>query len=594
MAQLVLSYSRESKDFVNRLALTLKERGIDVWYDHDLLPGDDYSKVIEEQIITSATVLVVWSDPASKSKWVKAEASRANDYDKLLQVVCDHCELPLPFNSMNYIDLIAWNGSPEAEEISRIVSAVQVQIRRKQDDQSVSIAEARSAKDFPDIAKILNDEARVEVIKFIAQGDSSDVYLGRDGTRMVAVKALHRGELPAADVKELSKEIELSSYLQHPAFLRIDEAIFHDDSAFIVTDFFEGDTLARKLKNATTFLTTDVVGILHQLSTAIAEAHARGMRYLRITPHDILVRTSKVYDQEVARIAPISLRYFCDYHRMAEELRWQDDSGPYTAPEMWSADGSPSGQDEDTLRLMHQQANQFALGMVAWTMLEGRMPIALPEHGNAYVKISAFLAASNGFSEQVLKAPWHTRARALANIVSRMVSADPKQRWPDMKQVDFLIGALAADHAAHEFRDIVKDAFNRICEGRPEFYRRFYDNFFHRDPHVRAKFSPDMTRQHQMLHFALGQLLNFSQKQAEPTTLSQFVEQHARFGLTADDFVQFGEALVDTFAAELASDPECHRTMAAFEIIIWPGIDYLIQNCVQQPSPSPSSGAPSP
>ncbi len=59
MAQLMLSYSRESKDFVGRLALTLKERGIDVWYDHDLLPGDDYSKVIEEHIITSAAVLVV-------------------------------------------------------------------------------------------------------------------------------------------------------------------------------------------------------------------------------------------------------------------------------------------------------------------------------------------------------------------------------------------------------------------------------------------------------------------------------------------------------------------------------------------------------
>jgi serine/threonine protein kinase len=590
MAQLVLSYCRESKDFVGRLALTLKERGIDVWYDNDLLPGEDFSKVIEEHIITSAAVLVVWSDSACKSKWVKAEASRANDYDKLLQAVCERCELPLPFNSMNYTDLSSWKGDSEAAEISKIVGAVQAEIQRRQEDEPISVASARAAKDFPEIAKILNEEARVQVIKFIAQGDSSDVYLGRDGTRMVAIKALRRGELMDADTKELSKELGLASYLQHPTFLRINEAIFRDDRSFIVTDFFEGDTLARKLKNATTFLIDDVVGILHQLSTAIAEAHARGLKYVRITPSDILVRTSKIYDQEVARIAPINLKYFSDFCRMAEELRWEDDAGPYTAPELWSGDGAASEDDEDSLRVMHQQANQFALGMVAWTMLQGRIPIELPQHANAYVKISAFLAASTGFSERVLKSPWHTRARALANIVSRMVSADPKGRWEDMKQVDFLIGALAGDHAAHDFRDIVKDTYNRLCEGRPAFYQRFYDNFFRRDPQVQTKFSPDMARQHQMLHFGLGQLLNFSQKQAEPTTLSQFVTLHARFGLTAEDFVQFGEALIDTFAAELAGDPNCHRTMAAFEIIIWPGIDYLIRQCVAQP-PSQSDAA---
>ena len=594
MAQLVLSYSRESKDFAGKLALTLKQRGVDVWYDHDLLPGDDYSKIIEEHIITSAAVLVVWSGPACKSKWVKAEASRANDYDKLLQVVCESCELPLPFNSMNYIDLTSWSGDAEASEISSIISAVQAKLQRRKDDQPISIAEARAAKDFPAIAKILDDEARVQVIKLIAQGDSSDVYLGRDGTRMVAIKALRRGELQPSDVKELSKEIELAAYLQHPTFLRINEAIFGDDMSFVVTDFFEGDTLGRKIENGTKFLIGDVIGILRQLSTAIAEAHARGMKYLRISPSDILVRTSKIYDQEVARIAPINLRYFSDYRRMAEELSWHDNSGPYTAPELWAVDGADSESSEDALRIMHQKANQFALGMVAWTMLEGRMPVAAPQHGNAYVKIGAFLAASRSFSDQVRAAAWRTQARALANIVSRMVSADPKGRWEDMKQVDFLISALAADNAAQDFRQLVKDAYNRICNDRPIFYQRFYDNFFGRVPQLRAKFSADMTRQNQMLHFALGQLLNFSQKQSEPTTLSQFVETHGRFGLTADDFVQFGEALVDTFATELAGDPERHRTMAAFEIIIWPGIDYLIQKCVdpsRNASKSPTASA---
>src|SRR5205814_10180826 len=86
-------------------------------------------------------------------------------------------------------------------------------------------------------------------------------------------------------------------------------------------------------------------------------------------------------------------------------------------------------------------------------------------------------------------------------------------------------------------------------------------------------------RQHQMLHLALGQLLNYDPEQLEPTTLSQFADRHSKLGLVADDFTQFGEALIETFDFELRGNAERHRTIAALEIIIWPGIRYLIQKC---------------
>jgi hypothetical protein len=90
-----------------------------------------------------------------------------------------------------------------------------------------------------------------------------------------------------------------------------------------------------------------------------------------------------------------------------------------------------------------------------------------------------------------------------------------------------------------------------------------------------------MARQHKMLDFALGQMLNYSQQQSDPTTLSQFVELHAQLKLSVDDFIHFGEALVETFDAELKCAPERYRAMAALEIIIWPAIHYLIQKCVE-------------
>ena len=583
MAQVVLSYARETKEFVSKLALALKTRGLDVWYDHDLMPGDDYSNKIDEQIITAAAVIVVWSQPASKSRWVKAEASRAG-YDKLLQVMCERCTLPLPFNSIHCEDLSGWNGGASAPEIDKIVAAVGVQIERSKSSEGV--VDDTPDEDLPEVRRILDDQARIKVARLIARGEISKIYLGGAGTRMVAIKALSGDKLSAEDRKELGKEVELSSYLQHPTFLRIYGVLFPGSRCFIVSDFFEGQTIAQRLRQGTAYSVEDVIGIMQQLSAATAEAHARGMQYVRMTPSDVLVRVSKVLDRQIARIAPFNLKYFMEYHRMGQEVLWRNDTAPFTAPELWNdptwvEEGVEANLDQEWVRALHHKANQFALGMVAWTMMEGKLPIAIPQRGIALTKIKAFLEASQTFPERVLASAWRANARALAGIVARMVAADPRQRWDDMREVNDLIGTLAADQTARELNNGVKTAYNELCRGNPQFSERFYANFFRHAPQARTKFPVDMPGQQQMLDFVLEQLLNYRQKQAEPTTLTQFVERHADLGLSADDFIQFGEALVEAFEAALKKDaPKRNSIIAALEIIVWPGIHYLIDKCV--------------
>ena len=586
MAQLVLSYSRDSKDAVDKLARALQERGLDVWYDHLLRPGDDYRKEIREHIVTSTAVLVIWSRSACKSKWVIAEADTAANYDKLLQVRSERCELPMPFGTIHCSDLTCWKGDSSGPEITEIVNAVRTRIARNHtDQQELAANDDITYEHLNEIRDIINNQARVEVVRFIAKGQISDVYLARYGTRLVAVKAINASELSSPDRKELAKEIELASFLQDPAFLRLSQIIFQKKQCFIITDFFEGETIARKIRQGSTFSIGDVIEIIHQLSGAIAEAHARGMQYLSITPSDIFVHTDKTLNRQLARFSPINFKYFIERLRMKQEVRWRDESGPFTAPELWREpswldEPIDSNPDNDSpLRSMHQKANQFALGMVAWMMLEGRMPVAIHERGTALTKAEAFIAASERFSQHVLDSKWRDQARALADIIAGMVSADPERRWKDMKQVSLLIGGLTENYSACNLQDIVKDAYQSFCEGKPEFYSRFYGNLFRRAPQLQKLFPSDMNRQNRMLHFAVGQLLNYDQGQSEPTTLSQFIERHSKLGLVPDNFTQFGEALIETFDFELRGDSDRHRTIAALEIIIWPGIRYLIENC---------------
>jgi serine/threonine protein kinase len=584
MVQLVLSYSRDNKDVVDNLARALGQRGLDVWYDRHLHIGDDYRKEIHEHIITSGAVLVIWSSAACKSKWVKAEAETADNCGKLLQVKLEQCELPLPFGTMQSADLSSWKGDPFCAEINAIVNAATARIARHNTDQQRPVADD-SAEDLDEIRKILNEQARIEVVRYVGRGEISDVYLGRYGTRLMAIKAIDAAELSSSDRTELEKEIELGSCLRDPAFLRLCQVIFHRRRCFIATDFFEGETIAQKIQQGPVFSIGDVIEILYQLSGGIAEAHARGMQYLRITPSDIFVHSDKILDRQVVRFSPVNFKYFIENLRLKHEVRWRDGSGPFTAPELWrepswTNERFYSDLDDDTpIRSMHQKANQFALGMLAWMMLEGQMPIAIHQRGTALNKVRAYLDASESFSQRVLDSKWHGQARALADIISRMVSADPELRWKDMKQVNLLIGGLTENHLECNLQDIVKSVYQSVCEGKPAFYARFYKNFFRRAPQLEKMFPSDMNRQHQMLHLALGQLLNYVPGQLEPTTLSQFVHRHSRLRLVADDFTKFGESLIETFDFELRGSAERDPTITALEIIIWHGINYLIQKC---------------
>jgi hypothetical protein len=73
----MISYGHKDRPFVVKLAEALAKRGIDVWYDRHLTPRGEFSQQIEEKIRDATAVLVVWSNNAHASKYVRAEAHLA-------------------------------------------------------------------------------------------------------------------------------------------------------------------------------------------------------------------------------------------------------------------------------------------------------------------------------------------------------------------------------------------------------------------------------------------------------------------------------------------------------------------------------------
>ena len=59
--------------------MELGKLGVDVWWDHEVLGGDDYRDRISEVLTRAAAAIVVWSRRSVQSHWVISEAAAQVD-----------------------------------------------------------------------------------------------------------------------------------------------------------------------------------------------------------------------------------------------------------------------------------------------------------------------------------------------------------------------------------------------------------------------------------------------------------------------------------------------------------------------------------
>lgn len=110
MADVFISYSRENEAAVRGLAGAVSGEGYSVWWDDALPPHLSYSDVITGEIGKAKAVIVVWSEKAIASEWVRAEADLARNQKKLVQTSIDGRMPPMPFNQLHFVSIGDWRG----------------------------------------------------------------------------------------------------------------------------------------------------------------------------------------------------------------------------------------------------------------------------------------------------------------------------------------------------------------------------------------------------------------------------------------------------------------------------------------------------
>jgi len=107
MTDIFISYSKKDRKIVASIADELERAGYSVWWDPQLIGGDEFRDAIVDQINAAKVSIVVWSRHSVESPWVRSEAEIARKRNTLLPLHVpgiDPTTIPPPFGVLHSID----------------------------------------------------------------------------------------------------------------------------------------------------------------------------------------------------------------------------------------------------------------------------------------------------------------------------------------------------------------------------------------------------------------------------------------------------------------------------------------------------------
>ena len=261
------------------------------------------------------------------------------------------------------------------------------------------------------------------IVEPIGRGGMGQVFLGSDPRlrRKVALKCVLRTLADDRNARILH-EARAAARVSHPNVATIHDVIEHDNRAFIVMEYVEGESLAARLKRER-IPVERVLAIGRQLASALSAAHAKGVIHRDLKPANIQLTPDggvKVLDFGIANAPRVvtSVASTISTHRAAtpEVARApQPGTPPYMAPEQLL--GRPADERSDI----------YSLGVVLYEMATGRRPFTQTETADLVMAHAKGATRADRVDRAV--------PRALADVLARALSFDPKARFQSAAEI---------------------------------------------------------------------------------------------------------------------------------------------------------------
>ena len=248
---------------------------------------------------------------------------------------------------------------------------------------------------------------RYEIVQHIGQGGMADVFLAIDTilNRHVAIKILRSDQsTDAISILRFEREAQAATTLAHPNIVEIYDVGEYKNHHYIVMEYVAGKTLKKVIRDRAPLLNLEAVDTMKQLTSAVAEAHKRGIIHRDIKPQNVIVKSDgslKILDFGIAT-AKGSAQLTQANNVMG--------SVHYLAPEL--AKGEPASPQSDI----------YALGIVFYEMLTGDVPFKADQ------AVQIALQHMREPMPSVRKANPNV-PQSVENIIIRATAKNPKLRY---------------------------------------------------------------------------------------------------------------------------------------------------------------------
>ena len=256
-----------------------------------------------------------------------------------------------------------------------------------------------------------------QVIARLGAGGMGEVFLGHDPRlqRRVALKCLSRTDTQTDDTRSrILREARAAARLSHPNIAGVYDVLEQDDRTFIVMEYVEGETLARRIGRGS-LPTDEVRSIGRQLASALAAAHAQGVIHRDLKPANIHITPDgsiKVLDFGVAKLSP------------GLTLATSADTGPAVEATLPGSPGTPIYMSPEQLfsRSIDARSDIYSAGVILFEAATGRRPYR--ETGAVALAVAMTTAAAPPASSINPEVP-----ADLTATIARALERDPSQRF---------------------------------------------------------------------------------------------------------------------------------------------------------------------
>ncbi len=273
-----------------------------------------------------------------------------------------------------------------------------------------------------------------EILEPLGYGGMGCVYKARQKhlDRIVALKILPAEfSQDPAFTDRFAREARMLAKLTHPNIVTIHDFGQAQEFSYLVMEYVDGMNLREVLRTGG-MQPEHSLAVLHALAGALDYAHGEGVVHRDIKPENILFDRRghvKLADFGLAKLA-----YSSDVNPTLTLTRQALGTPHYMAPEQW-----------ETPQQVDHRADIYALGVVGYEMLTGRLPVGKFDAPSTLVPLPT----------------------AVDDVIHKALYRDPDKRFQEAKQIQDVLAPLISSTsqtawASPHGRDVEGASPNRL------------------------------------------------------------------------------------------------------------------------------------